>query len=121
MGMTPASGSGSSRGAVAETVVLTLRCRRRTHELATVVETGDAMFLDARRLAVGRERSRWTPARVRLARGACWRCGCACGQSWLVGTSDVLRWLGAGYTEVIFPPARVGRIGPVRHGANESP
>jgi hypothetical protein len=102
---------------VTEQVVLTVRCLRRNHQVLRVVETTDAVFAEADRLAVAPKRSTWTPARWQLVRGRTRRCGCACGHSWLIATEDILRWHSAGYTEVALPPSRIGPIGPVRLGA----
>ena len=105
---------------MAENAVLAVRCQRARHEVVKVPRTDDALYAEAHRLAVGRKRSQWTPASWQVAYGnRVRRCGCACGQSWLIADGDIRRWMDAGYTEVLLPAARVGCIGPVRLGANK--
>jgi hypothetical protein len=105
---------------MAENAVLTVKCQRAWHEVLTVTSADGALYAQAPRLAVGPKRSQWTPASWQVAHGnRARRCGCACGQSWLIADGDVRRWIDAGYTEVIPPAARIGRIGPVRLGANK--
>jgi hypothetical protein len=105
---------------MAENVVLIVKCQRAHHEVLKVTGADAALYAETRRLAVGRKRSQWTPASWQVADGNhARRCGCACGQSWLIADGDIRRWLDAGYAEIILPAARIGRIGPVRLGANK--
>ncbi len=103
-----------------DTVHLTILCQRKWHEVLTIAGPGAPPRAEARRLVVGRKRSSWTPGSWQVTAGhhRTRRCGCACGQSWLIADEDILRWLNAGYTEVVLPAARIGAVGPVRLGAN---
>ena len=106
---------------MSERVLLAIRCRRNWHVVLTTTGDPAAPRAEAGKLAVGRKRSSWTPGSWQVTAGhaGARRYGCACGQSWLIADGDILRWLSAGYTEVVLPAARIGRIGPVRLGANK--
>lgn len=101
-------------------VLLVVRCRRRDHVVLEVTEEPGGLVIAAPLWCAGRRREQWTPASWPVSDPAnrVRRAGCQCGQSWLIGGADILRWIGAGYATVVLPAARIGRIGPVRLGAN---
>ena len=62
-------------------VVLELRCKRRRHLVAEVVESvgSDTLMIEAPRYCAGLTKASWTPASLPLVMGSGHRYGCACG------------------------------------------
>jgi hypothetical protein len=72
-----------------EPVLLVGRCPRKGHEMFRV-QSADGLVIDARRRALGRERTTWTPMRRPLEEGGrIERYGCACGRSALLADRNV--------------------------------
>jgi hypothetical protein len=80
-------------------VLLELRCERRRHLVAEVVESvgSDTFMIEARRYCAGSTKDSWTPASFPLVMGSGHRYGCACGPpSALVRDDDLAKAIASG-------------------------
>jgi hypothetical protein len=83
---------------MADKVLLTGLCIRRTHRMYRVLDAGGRLVVEARLYAAGRDQRTWTPYRRELADGSATRYGCACGRTSLVFDAQLLADVRRGIT-----------------------
>ena len=83
---------------MSRTILLELRCQRRGHLIAQVVDSGgrDTVVIEAPRYSAGRTKATWTPASFPLIRGNGHRYGCACGMSDLIPDGKLAEAIASG-------------------------
>src|SRR5690348_14607743 len=82
-------------------VLLTGRCERRLHRMFRVLETPDALVIEAEQYCAGREAETWTPLRRRLdpANGRASRYGCPwCRTSALISDRQIWDQIRSGHS-----------------------